>query len=345
MAEENRRAQTRREEVFEVCEEIVEEGLTPTTRMIIDRIAGSSTTATKYLREWKASNLMAHPDAKRMVEDAYNRLAVDVQSRVEAAETRAEEAERRAAQAIEEAEQAKKQTEDAKQDREQGKIDKQEAEQIRVRAIQAINEAKNQAAIARNQQEAAAKAEQRAQAAETQARETMGRLDKASERLTTAAEQMDRARKAIEQRLGRVVEGVENVLERQRSVDEGQADLAERILAQTSKLSEFDRSMKEQGTTHQRKLDAQSESAQQAVKAAVEHLDRAINEARQVFGGQIGQWFAQADERLEALEEIQSNRTKAVSDPITALTRAVDTLTSRLDQRKTGHRPDSSNRE
>lgn len=196
------RAQKKRDEIFDACDKIVAEGQTPTVRAILDRLGGSATTATKYLREWKQRSATTKPMGYRLLEDAYQQLWADVQGRVEKAEKRAKAAESEVEKARTEAREAKLRCEQAMIEEEAARQKVANSEEIRRTAELEIN-------IAKAQQKEAERARARAEQAERDAKQLSTALIESTEsmgklfiRIENALQQFDEFSKEREKAAG-----------------------------------------------------------------------------------------------------------------------------------------------
>lgn len=316
-------AQSRRDEFFDACDAIAEEGGTPTVRAIIDRIGGSATTATRYLREWKARKQMVEPEAQRLLEDAYLRLSVDVLARVEAAEKRAEAAEARAEQREADARQAELERDQAQADAEAARQQAADAEAVRTRAAREISMAETQREAAADAQKEAEKAQRRA---DVQARE----LAEATERLTAVADQVEHARAAIDQRVRRITEGLKDLSDRQRNVDEGQAYLAEKLGAQDRRLSEIGESIESEQQTTRGELKAMAGQVRSSSEGLARQLDQSLQAARKAWREDVKEQTAAIDRRLKGIEAAQGEGVGALSGRLDTLVAVLEQMEERL---------------
>ena len=180
------RAQKRRNAVLNACDEMVNEGQTPTVRAIIDRIGGSATTATNYLREWKQRDGLEDSEGRRLIKEAYQQLWADVQYRVEEAEKRTQAAEVEAEKARAEAREAQHRCEQAMIAEEAARQEVASTEEIRSTAELGLN-------IAKAQQKEAEQARVRAERAEENAKQLSTALIESTERIGRLFNQVERA--------------------------------------------------------------------------------------------------------------------------------------------------------
>ena len=277
----NARARDRQEAVFAAADEMVQEGLKPTVPAIVERIGGSNTTATKYLRQWRAQRKSNLPESQQMLQRVYEQMSANVQAEIDASEQRAEraEAERDAAKAAEE-----EALRGQKQANTQANIAVKEADKKFEAAKELAQSAAAREAGAAASQKALDEATEKAAQAEQQAIERAEALAGEIGKLADSREAFERTGEKLLKGFAALTQEIHALSERQAGIERQLTGLAQQGEAVKGRLESMDSTLDDHRQTIHTGLQdlatSQSQHAQQVRAAAEAATERAVREGR-----------------------------------------------------------------